>query len=85
MLLKVSNTKLEKLANVKLLQLEISTFGLFCLFCQYQDSIYFKVIKNTTDISSEMNSTEAELEQDKSLCQESCCRLELIKRQNVPR
>ena len=30
-----NNTKLENLPNVKLLKLEISTFGLFCLFCQY--------------------------------------------------
>ena len=30
-----NNTELEKLPNVKLLKLEISTFGLFCLFCQY--------------------------------------------------
>ena len=29
-----NNTKLETLPNVKLLKLEISTFGLFCPFCQ---------------------------------------------------
>ena len=37
------------------------------------------------DISSEMKSIEDELEQNKSLCLESCCRLELMKRQNVPK
>ena len=42
------------------------------------------MIESTTDISSEMKSMEAELEQNKSLCFESCCRLELMKRQNVP-
>ena len=78
-----NNTKLEKLPNVKLLKLEISTFGLFCLFCQYKGSISFKVIESTTDISSEMNSMEAELEQNESLCLESCCRLDLMKRQSV--
>ena len=41
------------------------------------------MIESTTDISSEMKSIEAELEQNKSLCLESCCRLELMKRQNV--
>ena len=30
-----NNTKLEKLPKVKLLKLEMSTFGLFCLFCHY--------------------------------------------------
>ena len=79
-----NNTKFEKLSKAKLLKLEISTFGLFFLLCQYQDSIYFKVIESTTDISSEMETMEAELEQNKSLCLESCCRLELMKRQNVP-
>ena len=42
-------------------------------------------IESTTDISSEINSMEAELEQNGSLCLESCCRLELMKRQNVPK
>ena len=42
------------------------------------------MIESTTDISSEMKSMEAKLEQNKSLCLESCCRLELMKRQNVP-
>ena len=37
------------------------------------------------DISSEMNNMETELEQNESLYLESCCRLELIKRQNVPK
>ena len=37
------------------------------------------------DISSEMNSMEAEPEQNKSVCLESCFRLELMKRQNVPK
>ena len=69
------------LPNVNLLKLEISTLGLFCLFC----SISFELIENTTEISSEMNNMEAELEQNESLCLESCCRLELMRRQNVPK
>ena len=80
-----NNTKLEKLSNVKLFKLEITAFGLFCLFCQYQDSISFKMIECTKDISSELNSMEAELEQNESLCLESSCRLELMKYQNVPK
>ena len=80
-----NNTKFEKLPKAKLLKPENSTFGLFFLLCQYQDSLYFKVIESTTDISSEMKSMDAELEQNKSLCLESCCRLELMKRQNVPK
>ena len=40
-------------------------------------------LKYHTDISSEMKSMQAELEQNKSLCLESRCRLELMKRQNV--
>ena len=43
------------------------------------------MIESTTDVSSEMKSMEAELEQNKSLCLESCCRLELMKRQIVPK
>ena len=43
------------------------------------------MVESTTDISSEMKSMEAELEQNESLCLESCCRLELMKRQNVPK
>ena len=43
------------------------------------------MIESTTDISSEMKSMEAELEQNKSSCLESCCRLELTKRQNAPK
>ena len=43
------------------------------------------MIESTTGISSEMKSMEVELEQNKSLCLESCCRLELMKRQNVPK
>ena len=43
------------------------------------------MIESTTDISPEMNSIEAELEQSESLCLESGCRLELMKRQNVPK
>ena len=39
------------------------------------------MIESTTDISSKMNSMEAELEQNESLCLESGCRLELMKRQ----
>ena len=61
-----NNTKMEKVPNVKLLKLEISTFGLFCLFCQYYYSISFKVIESTTDISSEMHSIEAELKENES-------------------
>ena len=37
------------------------------------------------DISSEMDSMEAEFEQNESLCLENCCRLELMERQNVPK
>ena len=33
------------------------------------------MIESTTDISSEMKRVEAELEQNKSLCLESCCRV----------
>ena len=36
-----SNTKLEKLPIVKILKLEISVFGLFCLFCQYMRIQFF--------------------------------------------
>ena len=74
---------MEELPNFKFQKLEIATFGLFRLFCQYQDTISVKVIESTTDISSKMNSMEAELEQNESLCLESCRRLELMKRQNV--
>ena len=45
----------------------------------------FKVIENTTDISSEMNSIEAELKENESVCLENCCRLEIMKHQNVPK
>ena len=38
-----------------------------------------------SDISSEMSSMEVELEQNKSISLQSCCRLELMKRQNVPK
>ena len=77
---------MEKLPNFKLaIEARISAFGLFCLFCQYQDSITFKVIESTMNISSEMNSMAAELEQNETLRRESCCRLELMKRQNVPK
>ena len=62
-----NNTTLEKPHNVKLLKLEISTFGLFCLFCQYKDSISFKVIEITTDISSEMDGIEAERKENESI------------------
>ena len=37
------------------------------------------------DISSEMNIMEAELEENGSICLLNCCRLELMKRQNVPK
>ena len=37
------------------------------------------------DISSEMNIMEAEHKENESLCSENCCRLELMKRQNVPK
>ena len=43
------------------------------------------MIKSTTDISSEMNSMEAELEENESIYLENSCRLELMKRQNVPK
>ena len=43
------------------------------------------MIESTTDISSEMNSMEAELEQNENLCLKSCCRLELMKHKNVPK
>ena len=42
------------------------------------------MIESTTDISSGMNSSiEAELKENESICLENCCRLELMKRQNV--
>ena len=41
------------------------------------------MIESTVDISSEMNSMEAKLKQNESLCLDSCCILELMKRQNV--
>ena len=37
------------------------------------------------DIFSEMITMEAEHEENESSCLESCCRLELMKRQNVPK
>ena len=40
------------------------------------------MIESTTDISSEMNSMEAELDQNESLCLDICI-LELMKSQNV--
>ena len=43
------------------------------------------MIESTTDITSEMKSMEAELEQNISLCLESCCRSGLMKRKNVPK
>ena len=44
------------------------------------------MIETTMDISSEMKIMEAELEENGSiLCIENCCRLELMKRQNVPK
>ena len=45
----------------------------------------FEVIESTTIISPDLSSIEAELKQNESLCLESCCRLELMKRQNVPK
>ena len=42
------------------------------------------MIESTTDISSEMNIMEAELKENESICLENCCRLALMKRQNVP-
>ena len=62
-----NNTKLEKLPKVKLLKPEISTFGLFRLFCQYENSISFTVVESTTDISSEINIMEAELKENESI------------------
>ena len=73
-----NNTKVEKLPNIKLLKLEISTFGLFCLFCQHKDSVSFKVIESTTD-SSEMNSIETELKKNERICLENCCRFLIFK------
>ena len=43
------------------------------------------MIESTTDISSEMNSMEAEVNENESMYLENCCRLELMKRQNVPK
>ena len=43
------------------------------------------MIESTKDISSETNIMEAELEQNGSIYLESCCRLELMKSQNVPK
>ena len=43
------------------------------------------MIESTMDISSEMNTVEAELKENGSICLESYCRLELMKRQNVPK
>ena len=43
------------------------------------------MIESTTDIFSEMNSIEAELKENESVSLENCCRLELMKRQNVPK
>ena len=43
------------------------------------------MIENTTDITSEMNIMEAELKENESMCFENCYRLELMKRQNVPK
>ena len=53
--------------------------------CQYKDSISFKVIQNTKDISLEMNIMEDELKENESICFENCCRLELMNPQNVPK
>ena len=39
------------------------------------------MIESATHTSSEMNIMEAELEENKSICLENCCRLELMKRQ----
>ena len=43
------------------------------------------MIESTTDIYSEMNIMEAELKENESICFENFCRLELMKRQNVPK
>ena len=43
------------------------------------------MIESTKDISSEINSIEAELKENESICLENCCRLKLMKRQNVPK
>ena len=43
------------------------------------------MIESTTDISLEMNSMEVELKENESICLENCCKLELMKRQNVPK
>ena len=41
------------------------------------------MIESTTDIFSEMNIMEGELKENGSIFLENCCRLELMKRQNV--
>ena len=43
------------------------------------------MIESATGTSSEINSMEAELEQNESLCIEICCRLGFMKLQNVPK
>ena len=58
------------------MKLEISTFELF-YFVNITIQFLFKVIEITTDISSEMNGMEAELEQNRSMCFDNCYRLEL--------
>ena len=43
------------------------------------------MIESTTDIYSEMNIMEAKLKENEGICLENFFRLELIKRQNVPK
>ena len=43
------------------------------------------MIESTTNISSGMNIMETELKDNESICLKNCGRLELMKRQNVPK
>ena len=43
------------------------------------------MIESTVDISLEMNIMEAELKENENICFENCYKLELMKRQNVPK
>ena len=74
-----NGTKLEKLPNVKLSIVQAfksQHLNYSVCFVNIEFQFLSKEIKSTT----EMNSMEAELEQNESLCLEGCCRLELMKR-----
>ena len=43
------------------------------------------MIESIANISSEMNIMDAGLKENESECLENCCRLKLMKRQNVPK